>query len=74
MRFMRGEGLTGKDSIAITRRELVRLRRLLSEIDHELAGKGRRAVIQTRTRNGRLLLSKAERRVKKEDTQLALLE
>lgn len=64
MRFMREGRLTERDSIVLTRKELARLRRLLTEIDQETSGKSRRAVIQTRTRNGRLLLSKAERRVK----------
>lgn len=66
MRFMREGRLTERDSIVLTRKELARLRRLLTEIDQETSGKSRRAVIQTRTRNGRLLLSKAERRVRKE--------
>lgn len=74
MRFMREGRLTERDSIVLTRKELARLRRLLTEIDQETSGKSRRAVIQTRTRNGRLLLSKAERRVRKEDVQLALFE
>ena len=72
MRFMREGRLTERDSIILTRKELARLRRLLTEIDQETSGKSRRAVIQTRTRKGRLLLSKEERRVRKEDKQLAL--
>jgi hypothetical protein len=66
---MREGRLTERDSIVLTRKELARLRRLLTEIDQETSGKSRRAVIQTRTRNGRLLLSKAERRVRKEQTR-----
>ena len=45
-------------------KEAVRLRRLLIEIDREASGKGRKSVIQTRTRNVRLMLLKAERREK----------
>lgn len=47
-------------------KEVARLRRLLMEIDHEASGKGRKSVIQTRTRNVRLMLSKAERRIRKQ--------
>lgn len=45
-------------------KEAVRLRRLLMEIDRETSGKVRRSVIQTRIRNIRLMLLKAERREK----------
>jgi hypothetical protein len=47
-------------------KEVTRLRRLLVEIDHEASGKGRKSVIQTRTRNIRLMLSRAERRIRKQ--------
>lgn len=44
--------------------EVAKLRTLLNEIDKGMSCKGRRSVINTRTRNIRLMLSKAERREK----------
>lgn len=45
-------------------KEVVRLRKLLREVDSEAGGKSRKAYIQNRTRNIRLMLSRAERREK----------
>ena len=63
---MKNENSIERNSIILTEKEVTRLRRLLTEIDKECSGKSRRAVIQTRTRNSRLLLAKAERRMKKQ--------
>lgn len=43
-------------------KEVARLRKLLREVDSEAGGKSRKAYIQNRTRNIRLMLSRAERR------------
>lgn len=57
--------------MTLTPSELSRIRRLLSEIDSEVSGRNRRPVISTRTRNIRLVLSKAQRRENgKQDKQL----
>lgn len=48
----------------LSKSEVAKLRRLLSEIDKEATVKGRPNVIGTRTRNARLILTKAERRDK----------
>lgn len=48
--------------MTLTHQELSRIRRLLAEIDTEVYGRGRRSVVHTRTRNIRLMLSRAERR------------
>ena len=48
----------------LSKSEVAKLRRLLSEIDKEATVKGRANVIGTRTRNARLILTKAERRDK----------
>ena len=45
-------------------KEVARLRKLLREVDSEAGGKSRKAYIQNRTRNIRLMLSRAERREK----------
>ena len=45
-------------------KEVVRLRKLLREVDSEAGGKSRKAYIQNRTRNIRLMLVRAERREK----------
>jgi hypothetical protein len=45
-------------------KEVIRLRKLLLEIDHGLAKKAYRSYVGNRVRNIRLMLSKAERREK----------
>lgn len=45
-------------------KEVARLRKLLREVDSEAGGKSRKAYIQNRTRNIRLMLVRAERRGK----------
>lgn len=67
-----GQGGKSQNHVAmtLTPSELSRIRRLLSEIDSEVSGRNRRPVISTRTRNIRLVLSKAQRREKgKQDKQ-----
>lgn len=49
----------------LTDKEVARLRSLLREVDTETCGKSRKAYIQNRTRNIRLLLVKADRRERK---------
>ena len=46
----------------LSEKEVVRLRKLLREVDSETCGKSRKAYIQNRTRNIRLMLVRAERR------------
>lgn len=50
--------------VKLSAKEVARIRKFLMGIDQEATGKGRRSVINTRTRNIRLVLSKAERREK----------
>lgn len=48
----------------LSEHETAKLLKYLWEIDKEASGKGRKAVINTRTRNIRLMLSRARRREK----------
>lgn len=48
----------------LSEHETAKLLKYLWEIDKEASGKGRKAVINTRTRNIRLMLTRARRREK----------
>lgn len=65
-----GERSTGQNLMAmtLTEQELSRVRRLLLEIDTEVSGLARKSVVNTRTRNIRLLLNKAWRRANDRNT------
>lgn len=65
-----GERRTGQNLMAmtLTEQELSRVRRLLLEIDTEVSGRARKSVVNTRTRNIRLLLNKAWRRANDRNT------
>lgn len=65
-----GERSTGQNLMAmtLTEQELSRVRRLLLEIDTEVSGRARKSVVNTRTRNIRLLLNKAWRRANDRNT------
>lgn len=55
-------------AMTLTEQELSRVRRLLLEIDTEVSGRARKSVVNTRTRNIRLLLNKAWRRANDRNT------
>lgn len=56
------QGNLEMNDVRLSAKDVSRIRRLLMGIDHEASGKGRKSVISTRTRNIRLMLSKAERK------------